>query len=98
MRIAQVIGTVTLSRSHPSLLGCRWMIGVPYSLKALRQDGAPDGEDLVIFDNLGAGGGSRIGFSEGGEAAVPFLPDKKPVDAYCACILDTLNLSKVVQS
>jgi ethanolamine utilization protein EutN len=88
MRIAEVIGTVTLSRVHPSLAGARWVIGVPYSLKALRAGGPPDGEDVVIFDNLGAGNGSRVGFSEGGEAAAPFHPEKKPVDAYCACILD----------
>lgn len=88
MRIAEVIGTVTLSRVHPSLVGARWVIGVPYSLRALRAGGPPDGEDVVIFDNLGAGHGTRIGFSEGGEAAVPFLPERKPVDAYCACILD----------
>ncbi len=93
MRIAEVIGTVTLSRCHPSLAGFRWIIGVPFSLKGLR-GGDPDGEDLVIFDNLGAGAGSRIGFSEGGEAAVAFLPEKKPVDAYCACLLDQLTLSE----
>lgn len=91
MRIAEVIGTVTLSRVHPSLASARWVIAVPFSLKGLRQD-RPDGEDLVIYDKLGAGHGSRIGFSEGGEAAVPFLPEKKPVDAYCACILDSVNI------
>jgi ethanolamine utilization protein EutN len=91
MRIAKVIGNVTLSRCHPSLVGFRWIIGVPYSLKALTAD-QPDGEDLVIFDNLQAGNGARVGFSEGGEAAVPFLPDKKPVDAYCACILDQVKV------
>lgn len=89
MRIAEVIGTVTLSRVHPSLTGFRWVIGVPFSLDGLRQ-GKPDGEDVVIFDNLGAGRGDRIGFSEGGEAAAPFYPEKKPVDAYCACLLDQL--------
>jgi len=47
----------------------------------------------VIVDQLGAGSGSRIGFSEGGEAAVPFLPERKPVDAYCACILDSITVS-----
>jgi ethanolamine utilization protein EutN len=88
MRIAEVIGTVTLSRAHPSLEGARWVIGVPFSLDALRAGGPGDGEDLVIFDSLRAGCGDRIGFSEGGEAAAPFHPDKKPVDAYCACILD----------
>ena len=65
MRIAEVIGTVTLSRAHPALVGARWLIGVPFSLQALRE-GSPDGEDLVIFDELGAGGGSRIGFGHAG--------------------------------
>lgn len=92
MRIAEVIGTVTLSRVHPSLVGARWVLGVPFSLKALREGGRGDGEDVVIFDDLGAGNGSLIGFSEGGEAAVPFLPAKKPVDAYCACILDSVTV------
>ena len=87
MRIAEVIGTVTLSRVHPTLVGARWLVGVPFSLKGLRLE-TPDGEDLVIYDNLGGGAGSLIAFGEGGEAAAPFLPEKKPVDAYCACLLD----------
>lgn len=93
MRIAEVIGTVTLSRVHPSMTGARWVIGVPFSLAALRQ-GTPDGEDVVIFDVLRAGIGDRIAFSEGGEAAAPFYPAKKPVDAYCACILDQVVVSE----
>jgi ethanolamine utilization protein EutN len=92
MRIAEVIGTVTLSHVHPSLSGARWIIGVPFSLTALQQGLAPDGEDVVIFDNLGAGNGNKVGFSEGGEAAAPFLPERKPVDAYCACILDQVTI------
>ena len=92
MRIAEVIGTVTLSRIHPTLAGRRWIIGVPFSLKALRQQAAPDGEDLVILDTLGAGNGSRIGVSEGVEATMPFFPERKPVDAYCACILDQITI------
>jgi ethanolamine utilization protein EutN len=90
MRIAEVIGTVTLSRCHPSLTGSRWLIGVPYSLKALREDLPPDGEDLVILDELGAGLGQKIGVSEGVEAVMPFYPNKKPLDAYCACVLDVI--------
>ena len=69
-----------------------WVIGAPFSLKGLQGNQA-DGEDLVIYDDLGAGAGSRIGFSEGAEAAQPFQPEKKPVDAYCACILDKLAIS-----
>jgi microcompartment protein CcmK/EutM len=92
MRIAEVIGNVTLSRVNPTLAGFRWVIGVPFSLDALRT-GKPDGEDVVIFDKLGAGVGDRIGFSEGGEAAAPFYPEKRAVDAYCACILDQIAVS-----
>jgi ethanolamine utilization protein EutN len=94
MRIAEVIGTVTLSRWHPSVTGFRYVIGVPFSLKALQAGGPPDGEDVVIYDDLGAGRGSRIGFSESGEAAAPFHPEKKPIDAYCACLLDTVSVPR----
>jgi ethanolamine utilization protein EutN len=93
MRIAEVIGTVTLSRAHPALQGLRFVIGIPFSLTALEK-GKPDGEDMVVIDQLGAGYQSRIGFSEGAEAAMPFLPDRKPVDAYCACILDKVVLGR----
>ena len=93
MRIAEVIGTVTLSRAHPSLARARWVIGVPFSLRALQEGLPPDGEDMVIFDNLGAGHGNRIGVSEGAEAAAPFYPEPKPLDAYCACILDQIAIS-----
>jgi microcompartment protein CcmK/EutM len=92
MRIAELIGTVTLSRVHPSLVGQHFVIGVPFSLSALKQEGKADGEDVVILDGLQAGCGSRIGFSEGVEAAMPFFPERKPVDAYCACILDHINV------
>jgi ethanolamine utilization protein EutN len=91
MRIAEVIGTVTLSRPHPALPRGRWVIAVPYSLKALQQGAGPDGEDLVLFDDLGAGIGDKIGVSEGAEAAMPFHPEKKPVDAYNAAIIDQLT-------
>ncbi|MGF1578030.1 MAG: EutN/CcmL family microcompartment protein [Gemmataceae bacterium] len=92
MRIAEVIGTVTLSRCHPDLVGARWIIGVPCSLKALKENSPGDGEALVIYDQLGAGNGDRIATSEGVEAAAPFYPEKKAVDAYCACILDQVNV------
>jgi ethanolamine utilization protein EutN len=94
MRIADVIGTVTLSRWHPSVAGARWVIGVPLSLKALADNLPADGEDLVIYDELGAGAGHRIGISEGVEAAAPFHPEKKPVDAYNTCIIDQLQVRK----
>lgn len=92
MRVAEVIGTVTLSRCHPTVAGYRWIIAVPFSLAALRDKTAPDGEDWVILDELGAGQGQMIGVSEGVEASMPFFPNKKPLDAYCACILDSVTV------
>jgi ethanolamine utilization protein EutN len=94
MRIGQVIGTVTLNRMHPTLAGFRWTIAVPYSLDALKSMSEPDGEDLVVLDQLGAANGQRIGFTEGVEAAAPFHPERKPVDAYAACLLDHLTTDK----
>ncbi len=92
MRIAEVIGTVTLSKCHPSLAGATWRICVPLFRAGLK--GAPGGRDesLVTYDELGAGIGSRIGISEGAEASAPFHPRQKPIDAYNAALLDTVEI------
>jgi microcompartment protein CcmK/EutM len=92
MRIADVIGTVTLNRSHPSVARASWKLAVPLTWDNLlgRSDGP--GEEIVVYDELGAGTGSRIAVSEGREAAMPFYPDTKPLDAYNAAILDTLTV------
>jgi ethanolamine utilization protein EutN len=92
MRIAEVIGTVTLSRIHPLLEKRRWIVAVPFSLKALERNLPPDGEDVVALDELGAGQGQRVGISEGVEAVMPFFPERKPLDAYCAAILDQVTV------
>lgn len=92
MRIAEVIGRVTLSRSHPSLRNGRYMIGLPMTLAALTEGSSERGESLVLFDDLGASPGALVGLSEGREAANPFHPAKSPVDAYCACLIDHLNV------
>jgi microcompartment protein CcmK/EutM len=91
MRIANVIGSVTLSRCHPSIAGLRWLVAVPYSQQGLRTDTA-DGEDIVLCDDLGPGMGQKIAVSEGVEAQMPFYPNKKPIDASCAAILDQISL------
>ncbi len=56
---------------------------VPFSRERL--------DEIAVYDELGAGIGSRIAISEGREAAMPFHPELKPVDAYNAAILDSLN-------
>jgi microcompartment protein CcmK/EutM len=91
VRIAEVIGRLTLSRVHPSIKGARFVITLPMPLEALTEDSPRRGEEVVAFDDLGAGPGDLIGLSEGREAANPFGETKTPVDAYCACILDRLS-------
>ncbi len=91
MRIAQVIGTVTLSRCLPSFRCASLRLVQPMSLDNLR--GQPcTADEIVVWDDLGAGQGGQIAVSEGAEAAQPFRPELKPVDAYNAAILDCVNM------
>jgi microcompartment protein CcmK/EutM len=91
MRIAETIGKVTLNQCHPSVQGATWLLAVPLTLEGLRGKTAGRGEPIVVFDELGAGRASQIAVSEGAEAAAPFYPATKPIDAYNAAILDTLE-------
>lgn len=92
MRIADVIGTVVLSRSHPSLLGGQWKLLVPLSWDNLLEQSEQAADYTVAYDELGAGVGDRVAISEGREAAFPFYPEVKPVDTYLAAILDRLEI------
>ncbi len=91
MRIADVIGTITLNRWHPSLTGKKLKFAVPLSWDNLAGRFDDRLEEIVVLDELGAHVGCRIGVSEGREAAMPFYPDLIPLDAYNAAILDTLD-------
>ena len=92
MRIAKVIGTVTLNRCHPSFNGARLRLVVPLSLAELRGEQEPQAEEMVAWDDHGAGLGSLVAISEGAEASQPFRPEMKAVDAYASAILDDLNI------
>jgi ethanolamine utilization protein EutN len=92
MRIGDVIGTVTLNRVHPSVAGATWKLVVPLTWDNLLERSEEPAEEVVVYDELGAGIGNRIALSEGREAAMPFYPDVKPLDAYNAAILDRLEL------
>lgn len=93
MRIAKVIGTVTLNRSLPSFEGARLRLAVPYSYDALKNNSEPDGDSIAVWDELGSGNDSIIAIAEGPEASQPFRPAIKPVDAYAAAILDDVRIT-----
>jgi len=94
MRIAKILGTVTLNRSLPEFAGASLRLAVPMSLANLTGDEVPAADELVLWDEFGSGVGDLVALSEGGEAAQPFRPEMKPVDAYNAAILDKIDLNK----
>lgn len=92
MRIGEVIGNVTLSRCNSMVSGGTWLVVVPLGIAGIKGDEKGRDEPIVVYDELGASIGAKIGFSEGGEAANPFAPNHKPLDAYNACILDSIEV------
>lgn len=90
MRLGKTIGTVTLVEPHPTMRGGVLRLVVPLATSDLAA-GDSTAEPIVAWDDLGAGDGQLVAFSEGGEAAQPFRPDDKPVDAYIAALIDRLD-------
>jgi ethanolamine utilization protein EutN len=92
MRLGHVIGRVTLSQQDPAYHGGRFLLVQPFGRDQFRGAGMTPlaaGNSLVVYDQLGAGVGHVVGFTEGAEATAPF-PEPTPVDAYCAAIVDEI--------
>lgn len=95
MRIGQVIGKTVMSVQDPALVGGRWLIVNPLDAAQLSQactkkQTVTAQSSLVVFDNIGAGEGDIIGFSEGAEATAPFA-SPIPIDALCIAIFDQID-------
>ena len=93
MKIARTIGTVTLSRYHPTMaassLRC---VEVVDSID--RIDEVPlGGETIVAWDLCGCGDGDLVALAEGPESAQPFRPQVKPLDASIVVMLDQVDLT-----
>lgn len=93
MRLGTVIGRITLSQHEPVYRGAQLLVVQPLSRAQFA--GAPavplaPGASVIVYDQLGAGQGTLVGFTEGAEAAQPFAGDA-PVDAYVACLVDRLD-------
>ncbi|PTX97868.1 EutN/CcmL family microcompartment protein [Opitutus sp. ER46] len=88
MRIANVIGRVTLSVRHHSLRGERLLVVLPWSAKT-GATGKDHEYSIVAYDDLGAAPGDKVALSESTEATRPF-DRPTPCDAYVAAILDDI--------
>ncbi len=92
MRLGHVIGRVTLSKQDPAYKGGRFLLVQPFDKEKFRGGAVTPlakNPSLVVYDNLGAGIGHIIGFTEGAEATAPF-DQPTPVDAFNAALVDTI--------
>ena len=93
MRLGIVRGQVVLNPRIESLVGKRLVVLEPVAMANLRSaSGAGGGKSLIAIDELGAANGQMVAFTEGREASNPFWPNAVPVDAYCAMIVDSIDL------
>ena len=92
MKIHKVIGSVTLARCHPCYQASRLLVTEPLEQSTLTGVASAEPELVDVWDDLGAGIGNLIAVSDGAEAAAPFKPELKAVDAYCAAILDEVHV------
>ncbi|MCC5022339.1 MAG: ethanolamine utilization protein EutN [Candidatus Synoicihabitans palmerolidicus] len=93
MLLGTVIGRVTLSQQEPVYRGCCLLLVQPFSRLQFSDTSSPSfsfGSTIVVYDQLGAGEGDTIGFTEGAEASQPF-PIPAPVDAFAACIVEHID-------
>lgn len=94
MRLGIVRGHLTLTPAIETYRGRTLVIVEPVTMENLRaKNGKGGGKALIAIDELGAAEGQMVGFTEGREAANPFWPGSVPVDAYCALIVDTIDVS-----
>lgn len=95
MRLGIVRGQMVLNPYVEAFGGRRLVVLEPVTMENLRAANRQGGgKSLVAIDELGAANGQMVAFTEGREAANPFWPHPVPVDAYCALIVDSVDLAK----
>jgi ethanolamine utilization protein EutN len=93
MRLGIVRGHVTLNPAVAAYRGRTLVVLEPVTMANLHAgNGLGGGKSLVAVDELGAANGQVVAFTEGREAANPFWPDAVPADAYCALIVDAIDI------
>jgi microcompartment protein CcmK/EutM len=93
MRLGIVRGHVVLHPRIDSFAGKRLVVLEPVTMTNLAAgNGQGGGKTLVAIDELGAANGQVVAFTEGREAANPFWPEAVAADAYCAMIVDSIDV------
>jgi len=92
MKLARTIGSLTLSKSHPAMANAQFrLVEIVESIDKI--DTEPlGGETVVCWDLCSTGIGDLVALAEGPEAAQPFMPEVKPLDASIVALLDEVEL------
>ena len=93
MMIARTVGTVTLSRCHPTLNASTLRCVEQVMQIADLDKQVPSTDTIVAWDLVGSGIGDLVAVAEGPESAQPFAPEIKPLDASIVAILDHIQLA-----
>ena len=94
MRLGIIRGHIVLNSAVEAFTGRTLVLIEPISMQNMRaRNGLGGGKSLVAIDELGAAEGQIVAFTEGREAANPFWPEAVPVDAYCALIADSIEVT-----
>jgi microcompartment protein CcmK/EutM len=90
MRLGIVRGHLVLNPAIESFTGRKLVVLEPITIENLRVRNGRGGG--IAVDELGAAQGQTVAFTEGREASNPFWPGAVPVDAYCALIVDSIDV------
>ncbi len=83
MELARVIGRVSCTVKHESLVGVRLLVVQPEEY-----DGTPVGDPIIAADPLHAGPGDQVSWVTGREAAMALPKTYAPVDCAIVEIVD----------
>jgi ethanolamine utilization protein EutN len=83
MYLARVEGTLTATRKHATLDGCRFLVA-----RRLEADGRAGGEPVVVLDRLGARRGTTVLVSTDGDAVRKLHGDTVPARLSVVGIVD----------
>ena len=85
MNIGKAIGSVTLSRCEPGLIGNKLII-----IKMLNADGSESGDYQIAVDKMGAGAGETVLLVKGKEAVDMLTGNRPPSDITICGIIDEI--------
>jgi ethanolamine utilization protein EutN len=86
MYLARIDGTLTATRKHATLEGCRFLVA-----QRLEADGRPTGEPVVVLDRLGARRGTTVLVSTDGDAVRRLRGNTVPARLSVVGIVDAVG-------